>query len=61
MDQYSGPETVQTPRTDGEARREALKRFVRYAAVASAAMLLLDPRSGHTYEQNNDSQGQNQQ
>jgi hypothetical protein len=30
----------------GEARREALKRFGRYAAVAPTAMLLLLPRRG---------------
>jgi hypothetical protein len=60
MDQCSRPETVQTPRTDNEARREALKRFGRYAAVAPAAMLLLDPGSGHTYPSPNDnSQGHN--
>ena len=29
-----------------ESRREALKRFVRYAAVAPTTMVLLDPRSG---------------
>ena len=30
-----------------EARREALKRFSRYAAAAPAAMLLLEPHQGH--------------
>jgi hypothetical protein len=29
------------------SRREALKRFGRYAAAAPTAMVLLDPREGH--------------
>jgi hypothetical protein len=49
MDQCSAPGTAQNAHTDNEARREALKRFSRYAAVAPAVMLLLDPRSGHAY------------
>ena len=32
-----------------ETRREALKRFGRYAAIAPTTMLLLDPRQGHAY------------
>ena len=32
-----------------QSRREALKRFGRYAAVAPTAMLLLSPRSGHAH------------
>ena len=30
-----------------ESRREALKRFGRYAAAAPTAMVLLQPRDGH--------------
>jgi hypothetical protein len=30
-----------------EARREVLKKFGRYAAVAPTAMLLLEPRQSH--------------
>ena len=36
-----------------ETRREALKRFGRYAAAAPTAMLLLDPRQGHAYGNGN--------
>ena len=36
-----------TDRGDGESRRTALKRFGRYAAAAPAAIVLLDPRTGH--------------
>ena len=32
-----------------ETRREALKRFGRYAAAAPTAMLLLDPRPGRAH------------
>jgi hypothetical protein len=61
MDQYSGPETVEAARTDNEARREALKKFGRHAAVAPAVMLLLDPRSGHAYPDSQGNQNQNGQ
>jgi hypothetical protein len=30
-----------------QSRREALKRFGRYAAAAPTTMLLLEPREGH--------------
>ena len=30
-----------------QSRREALKRFGRYAAAAPAVMVLLEPREGH--------------
>ena len=30
-----------------QSRREALKKFGRYAAVAPTAMVLLEPREGH--------------
>jgi hypothetical protein len=33
--------------TADQSRREALKKFGRYAAVAPAAMMLLEPREGH--------------
>lgn len=33
-----------------EDRREALKRFGRYAAAAPTAMLLLEPQRGHAQE-----------
>ena len=32
-----------------QSRREALKRFGRYAAVTPTAMLLLSARSGHAH------------
>ena len=31
----------------GQSRREALKKFGRYAAVAPTVMLLLEPRESH--------------
>lgn len=34
-------------RAEGESRRAALKRFGRYAVAAPAAIVLLDPRTGH--------------
>ena len=33
--------------TPDESRRDALKRFGRYAAAAPAVMVLLEPREGH--------------
>jgi hypothetical protein len=57
MDQCSVPDSAEDARTDTEARREALKRFVRYAAVAPTAMLLLDPRSGHAYGHGHENDG----
>jgi hypothetical protein len=33
--------------TTDQSRREALKRFGRYAAVAPTAMMLLQPRESH--------------
>ena len=38
--------------TTDQSRREALKRFGRYAAAASTAMPLLEPREGHADEKN---------
>jgi hypothetical protein len=32
-----------------ESRREALKKFARYAAVAPTAMVLLEPRVGRAH------------
>jgi hypothetical protein len=37
------------PASKDESRREALKRFARYAAVAPTTMLLLSPSSGHAH------------
>ena len=36
----------QTQSADAETRREALKRFARYAAVAPTTMILLAPTEG---------------
>ena len=40
-------ETSATEVETRESRREALKRFAQYAAVAPSAMVLLEPREGH--------------
>jgi hypothetical protein len=41
------PSEEQAGRPASEARREALKRFGRYAAVAPTVMILLAGRQGH--------------
>ena len=40
-----------------QSRREALKRFGRYAAAAPTAMVLLQPREGHAGKGNGHSWG----
>jgi hypothetical protein len=41
----------------GQSRREALKRFGRYAAAAPTAMVLLEPREGHAGKGNGRGRG----
>jgi hypothetical protein len=57
MKSTSSDQTLVPHVASGQSRREALKRFGRYAAAAPTAMVLLEPREGHAGKGNGRGRG----